>query len=150
MRLRTRTDDHQSIIPSANDEDYTPFTAVSPAAAQAHHLQPDQRDENRLDPASGPGSGVIELGREGIRFFGRGAGSLFIVEDDSVSSSVRTVKLTPVNIPGVAVSLHDGGQNHSDGFARVSARRSGGFPTGQALRYVQGKVITMLTASRVC
>lgn len=91
LGLRTRTDDHQSIIPSANDEDYTPFTAVSPAAAQAHHLQPDQRDENRLDPASGPGSGVIELGREGIRYLGRGAGSLFICEDDSVGCNVPSL-----------------------------------------------------------
>lgn len=65
-------------------EDYQPFTAVSPehmSTGPSVHRDPD---DNYLDTASRPGPGVLEEGREGEKYLGRGAGTLFVCEDDEV------------------------------------------------------------------
>jgi hypothetical protein len=61
--------------------EYTPFSAVSEHAARVPN---GQRDDNFLDTASRPGPGVLEEGREGQKYLGRGAGTLFVCEDDEV------------------------------------------------------------------
>lgn len=70
--------------------DYTPFSAVSPEPdAAVAHVDPDLRDDNHLDTADGPGTGHMEVSREGAKYLGRGAGSLLICEDDEVRLDKR-------------------------------------------------------------
>lgn len=67
--------------------EYTPFSAVSEHPTRVPN---GQRDDNFLDTASRPGPGVLEEGREGQKYLGRGAGTLFVCEDaDEVSQSAN-------------------------------------------------------------
>lgn len=63
------------------------------SSAQSHHKTPD---DNYLDTASRPGPGVLEEGREGEKYLGRGAGTLFVCEDDEVSERAREVSESDV------------------------------------------------------
>lgn len=75
---------------SVATEEYTPFSAVSPdegaEGGPLDHVDPDERDDNHLDTADGSGIGIMEVSREGAKYLGRGAGSLFVCEDNEVST----------------------------------------------------------------
>lgn len=66
------------------DDEYTPFSAVSPEHLNSGSWTHKDPDDNYLDTASRPGPGVLEEGREGEKYLGRGAGTLFVCEDDEV------------------------------------------------------------------
>ncbi|BEJ00626.1 hypothetical protein CcaverHIS631_0504830 [Cutaneotrichosporon cavernicola] len=63
--------------------EYMPFSAAPEHAAR---VPSGQRDDNFLDTASRPGPGVLEEGSEGQKYLGRGAGTLFVCEDDESSN----------------------------------------------------------------
>lgn len=69
-----------------------------------------QRDDNYLDTASRPGPGVLEEGREGQKYLGRGAGTLFVCEDDEVSPVTRDRERLSadrkVNAPDTCLPFH--------------------------------------------
>lgn len=82
---------------------------MSPDEAAADgHLDPDQRDDNHLDTADGNGVGLMEVSREGAKYLGRGAGSLFVCEDNEVSFSFFFFSLFPLSSAPCGDKMRDG------------------------------------------
>ncbi|KAL1407402.1 hypothetical protein Q8F55_006834 [Vanrija albida] len=67
--------------------EYTPFSAVSPEPEHGLPNNIDARDDTMLDTTAVPGSGIMESGRDGTKYLGRGAGTLFVIEDDEPTPS---------------------------------------------------------------